>query len=794
VLGLGIWFLMAPRVAGTGALLVSLSTSLVFAQQGDVESLFRQGYQKFREGDLPAALSLFEQSFAQNPSSDAVWNFVQEVKVAMVVQMTQSKDRRISGVGLKLLELAREHQREAIEDKEATDTAVRKIVESEGEERIRSMIESVHSIGRNLVPALIPLLGDPELSKRAVVMSVIQEIGTDALPALVAAWKHPDGRVRMNVAALLGGRTLRHEFSVPFLQALIETDPLEEVKDNARQSLSAIVSGANGRAIQPAPAKELFHNVARQFFLSGYDNPFDNPKYSPTVYSLAGDQVVGEKVGSFQLSQHLAKQLLAEALRLDPTYGPAQVLNVMNDSSMVVEYDLNASWYEGQSGYDDIKAILARQKPYVDYVLRQRVLCASPAVMFAALQQAEEDGREEVAEHLLGAIHTKALGGPVHPSVVRALEDRHSRFVRIAAAVALAHWNPQAGFDAGEQVVGILSEAVVQSGIRTVVRVMGNQDLANRLDAIFRGELNMESLRLVNNVEEGLVEVVKLPPDLVVVDDMVQRDVAERRIPPINDFISELRKNYRTSDVPVLVVVDPAVLEKAKIDYESEERKTWVVPANIDALTLRQTVLEPLFREKEDSKALATRLSAMAAEAIEYLASVPTKMPVAAAAGALQQVLSNRPDVVRVPCIRALGHLRAPTVAEELGQVFANKENVPEVRVAAMNSIAKILAAMPESESAPESLLAVIFDGARDADLKLRTSSWVAFSVARASPEEQLRLLESLPPAAEQEGEAADTGGAKEPSGEKANGEGVPPEPEGAGEPGRGVEAPEADK
>ena len=718
--------------------LLAIPFSGVKAQDED-GGFLKEGFSKFQEGDLDGAIAGFEKAFAENPSNDQVTDFVERATVAKIYRMVRSKNPRVSGIGVELLRISTLVISQRGEDSEVLKAAVDTVLQSENEEQLRYKIQYAYQLGRNLVPLLIPYLGDGEIAVRALVMNWIARIGVDALPPLVAASKHSDGRIRTNIAALLGARSLRHAYSLGYLKAMVETDELKEVRDEAANSLNAILADLDGSGTVDA-AKAYFLGQAREFYLKPYRNPFDNRKYSPMVYELQAGQVVGTRVAAFQVSEVMASQCLLEALRLDPSFTAARVYTLCNDAARLAEYDENESWYSQQDEFEDVKAVLSGQKAYTNLVLRNRQLSAPASVLYAAIGQAALDGRGEVARTLIRAAHTIGLRGEVPAALVEALEDENSRLVRVAAAITLAYWNPESGFDAGEQVISILANSVVQSGVRTVVKGMGNQPLANRFDALLRSKLNMESYLHETNVEELLHTLRKSPPDMVLVDEEIGYATVERATSPINTIVNELRKDYRTVDVPVVVIVDPGREEKAKEAYQSDERKVWVVAANIGAVALQKAVVEPIFEGKDDSKTLATRLASEAAQALSYLSSVRTDMPVSQAVNSLGQVLTNRPDNVRIPCLEALGHLRATGLLAQVAQVFANLDNSAAVREAAMAAVGKALSA---SDKASDDVLLIIKKGCIESNPGIRQAAWIAFGRSGASAEDHLALIQS---------------------------------------------------
>jgi tetratricopeptide (TPR) repeat protein len=737
-----------------GALLV-LGTLPLHAQAkaADVKSLLDQGLYSYEEGDYDAAVAAFEKAFAQNPSNDALLNFVEKASVSKIYSMLRSKDPRIAGLGKELLRASSRVITARAADPGEIQKAVQETLAASGEERLLAVIRHTNTHGRNLVPALIPVLGETDLDRRTTAITWIGRIGMDAVPVLQAARKHPDPVIRRVVADVLGVRTVRHPVSLATLKAMMETDSQADVKAAAQKSFRTILADLDGAA-RDLTAKEYFlDNAYHVYYLDPHKNPFAGSYYVPMVYTLQGDKVVGERVAEFQLSERMAKQALEEALELDPEFLEARVLTLCNDAAQVVEYDLNVDYYAKNESQTDIKELLEKQKPYVDNVLRLRILAAPGNVLNEGLLQALDDGRSDVALKVIETIHdTRRDDAP--EALVKALDDPHSRLVRTAAATTLAYWNPASGFNQGDLVIQNLSEAVVSSGVRTAHLVVSDRDQANRLADVLH-ELNMEGYNPIDGVERAYDAVVSSPPDVVFIDESVRVESAKRASAPINYFVNELRKNYRSAGVPVVVVVPAAKVEDAKRLYENAERKVWVASSGIDAKTLETTILAKLFKEKADAKAHATRLATSAAEALRHLASSNTRMPVKKAAPALMQVLKGRPDVVRLPAIEALGELEIPEAAGQLAAVAANAGYAKEVRVAAMRAVGKSLEG---SQGAPPAVLKIIEDGMQETDLDLRRAAWYAFSNAGAPGKSELAALLAPAPA----GAAPAAGGGEE--------------------------------
>lgn len=752
-----------PALFVTGSLVVVSACGLPVpaygAEAGDLQSQLNQGWTHYVEGNFDAALASFEQALAQDPSNDVIASFVDRVTVAKVYGMIRENDPRVSGVGRLLLDRAKATVVQKANDPEQIRAAIQDVLTSESQDQITKMIRHTALFGRNLVPFLVPLLSDSDIAKRTIAVNWIIRVGLDAVPVLQAARLHPDEAVRRNVAYLLGARDLRHVVSLATLKAFMQSDSAAGVREAAERSLRAILSDLNGQGKNLSAQEYFLRNAYEQYYLNPHRNPFASTYYSPTVYRLEGAEIVGERVADFQLSDRLAQQALEEALGLDNDFDLARILMVCNDAAQVVEYDMNVEYYSRNESQGDVKEILEKQKPYFDYVLRNRLL-APPGVLFEALLQALDDGKPDVVQKIIDTIRETEPAGKVPESLLRALEDSNSRLVRTAAAVTLAYWRDLGGFDAGQQVVDVLGDAVYSSGIYTVQKIMGDIRRANRLDATFR-ELSVESYSPITSVEAGYEAAVSAPPDAIFMDEAVALSVDRPGVSPVNFFVNELRKNYRTANVPVVVVVPEARLAAAEKVFSSEPRKVWTVAESaVDRLFLEKNLFPKLFKGKNDAKALATRVAAEAAKAANHLASIPTEMPIGSIATTLTKILTNRPDEVRLPSLHALGNLRAVEAAGEIADVFRRPENSKEIRVAAMRSLGKVLGG--SDQAASPAVLKAIQTGMQDVDLDLRRASWYAFSNARPPAKLRYEAIVSGPPASTGAGDAAEAPGAAE--------------------------------
>lgn len=723
------------RVTPIATSLVLLLSSVVPAQ---VEESLDGALNSFRAGNFGEAQSQIESLFRENPTNDAILDLLDKNRMGIIIKMVSSDDSRMVGAGLRLLELRRSAVKKKISDSQAIQDKIAAYLESESDERLALKSEIAIQMGRNAVVYLIDSLGAANVSVRADAMLLISEIGLDAVPVLMAAAEHSSPLVQSSVAKLLGSRNLRHPSVAGTLASLIETSGEATVREAAEASLRALNEsfGSSRRS-----ALEYHYANAQRFYLFSHSNPYTNPYYEPTIYELVDDQIQTEQVASFQLSDRMAEQALRRALQRNPADLEARALLACVSAAQLAEYELARESF-GESD-PELSALLESQTTQMQFVRGPRLLASPAAVLNEALEMSLDHKNNVVAQKIIEVMdRTGRRGASVLPSLTRAIGETPSRVVRVRAAIALSKWSSSGLSDRiGKLVVDVLGEAVVNSGIRTVHSIIGDPATASRLESLYR-DLNLDSFALSSDVAAGLVRADNLPPDLLVIDQSASTGLSNRpNTAAINFFVNQIRGNARTAEIPIVVLALPSEAEAARNLYEDEDRKVVVLSTEVDAVSFRTAVLEPHFQDRDDAKARALAVAALAAEALSEISSRDSGLPVESAVSRLTQVVENRPDVVRVPCLQTLGNLRARAASSvsQIAQVFAATDNSVPVREAAMLAVARILDA--SGGQASDTVLKIIRDGMAEGQLALREASFIAFSAAGAPADQAVSRI-----------------------------------------------------
>jgi HEAT repeat protein len=279
-------------------------------------------------------------------------------------------------------------------------------------------------------------------------------------------------------------------------------------------------------------------------------------------------------------------------------------------------------------------------------------------------------------------------GFPAGASLAAALTYFDKR-VRYAAAEALARLNPKSAFADYERVVENLSDAVGETGTRVILVVERDDNIRNRIMGILR-ELNYMPFGVESGIEAEQRARSFPSEDLIIVSTELNVK-GEAKDFTATQFIDRLREDYRTNEIPVLVLTPRTKEEHVRGLVET--RAAGVITPDIDRTVLRDKLEEIFSSEKarRDSKARATAVAKSAAEALASLDPKRTIFNLGKAVPALTAALEKQPDEVRIPAMRALGNLQAKEALDKLAWVFTNKENRKPARVAAADAMGDIM-------------------------------------------------------------------------------------------------------
>lgn len=319
--------------------------------------------------------------------------------------------------------------------------------------------------------------------------------------------------------------------------------------------------------------------------------------------------------------------------------------------------------------------------------------------------------------------------------------------VRYAAAIALAKLNPREYQNAG-QVMTNLIDALGESGQRTVLVVERERDKRNRLVGLLR-ELGYMTYG-VESGRDALARAKTFPSqDLIFVSSELNanRDQTvdgEGSEPLEFQFIDDLKADYRTAHVKVMVLAPTDRHEDMKSLIDDQRAIDVVDPDSIDKASLADKIGKAFAgeAEKRDEKSRSDKIAERAALAIASLKRGHTPFDITQAATALVENVkrdAGRPDSVRIACLQAIEAVggAARGGLDVLAKEFTDTTNSVEVRralAAAMGEASKGQALSPEAFEALKA-------GMAEEDEGVSTAAGYSLGKAQLTPQQAVEVF-----------------------------------------------------
>ncbi len=405
--------------------------------------------------------------------------------------------------------------------------------------------------GEYAIPHLLQALQDSGRSKiHAFIIQVIPQIGRSGLNPLVQSLGMSDDVTKAIVINALG--KIGYKQAVPYLAKLaLDSKQSPEVRTAAESALSRL--GVTGSS-DPAP---LFYDLAGLYYDNTDSLQADDRSDEANVWYLRGNDLRYIPVPREVFNDVMAMRCSEEALKLQKDLDGAVALwlaaNYRREAKlgMDVESDQPSPLANKDS---------TRPEEYPRSIYFGRAAGAKYNHM--VLGRAYKDRDAGVALGAIAALRETAG----EPSLVGAEDIKQplvqclsfpNRQVRVKAALALAEALPKTPFSGSENVVPVLSEALMQSGRQAALVVDGDEALRNKLQGLLRavGYECAVGATLHEGIQNGR-EANLAAFDLILVGSDIDK-------PDVSTAIAELRKSFDTAATPILVVAKEGEVGKA---------------------------------------------------------------------------------------------------------------------------------------------------------------------------------------------------------------------------------------
>lgn len=423
-------------------------------------------------------------------------------------------------------------------------------------------LKELYKSGAPAVPQLIDALRTASGADRFVLLDALRRLGPDALPPMLAALDGDDAQLKVDLLDVLRQRVARE--AVPnlwFLSASPNQPGL--VRQKATALLSAFLDTDPSRL---PPARSALTQEAERYYRHAVR--FPDPG-AVTIWRWENGHVVAGWPGSPTVPATAAEEYYGvryadQALSLDPTYRPAQVVLL----SLVLDKGSERA---------GLAEPLAKGQPKIHALLAT----ASPAIVDAVLERALDERRTPVvlnSVRTLGGLADPRANRPSlkgEPVLVRALYYPDRR-VQMAAAEAVLHGPQAVAPAAASRVLDILRRALTAEpgpgGVAKVLVAYNDPVKAGTVaDTVRRAGFEPVTVHSGREVLRRLGQAADV--DLLLVD-------ANLPDPGLAGLLGQLAADTYASRLPI-VLTAPDNREEALQRFTARDPRIFVAPAAI---------------------------------------------------------------------------------------------------------------------------------------------------------------------------------------------------------------------
>lgn len=568
-------------------------------------------------------------------------------------------------------------------------------------------LDALKESGEYSVPFLIEAFQTrPGADASRALLKALPLIDRPALNPLVMTLKMQNLELKKLIIASLG--QIPYWQSVPYLLAIREDSRASgEIREAVNQALASLAS--HGVAVEPnMRAADAFVRLADQYFADAKSLSADVRLDTANVWYWRDNIVQNVEVPTQIFNEIMAMRCCEEALLLDPNLKDAEAL------WLAANFRREAQLDEGQKD-----ATRPANYPTGAYFAQS----AGPEYCLTALGRAVDEGDSAVALGAIEALHKTA--GPA--ALMNTKSERQplaealsfsDRLVRVRAALALANALPTQQFPNYQNLMPVLSEALLMySGARNAMVVDPDAQSQNAISSALRakGYTVISEASLYAALE-------KMRRDLPGVDVVfVATDVDK---PAIGDALSQLRSEFRFASLPIVLIAKPGQRNMARDMVRADHRLADVGPdASGDACVEAILRVSKAVGTRPVAPELGAALALEAAQVLKALAMTNNAVfDVAAAEPALTASLASTDANFRQTVAAVLGYLGTRTAQEAIAKIALDSAEQEPARVAMFSALAEA-AKRRGNQLADETVKKVLDTAEKEPNLTLREAA-----------------------------------------------------------------------
>ncbi len=528
--------------------------------------------------------------------------------------------------------------------------------------------------GEYAIPFLIEALGDP--ARKDLVRPIVRtlpQIGKPALNPLVMALRVPDEAVQRFVADALG--KIGYWQAVPYLLKLRD-DPQATPQVTAAVQAALDALADKGLEIpKDLSVAEAFYRLADAYYQQR-DTLMADPRLdTANVWYYKQGVLINVPVPTVIFDEVMAMRCCEEALLADPDHREALALWLAADLRREAQLPEGQSDHTRPEGFPP--AVYFAQSAgasYCQMALARALRNNEPAVALGAIEALRNTAGPA---SLLGE-----AGG--HQPLGQALSFP-DRMVRVRAALALGNALPVKPFENQQNLMAVLSEAVMLFGGSRHALVVDPQDESANATAAALRAIGYEVLTS-SDLLSGLQQLRENLPGIDVI--ALASDLKE---PTLEQAIAQLDGEFRFAAVPVVVVARPHDVEAVESIVRGRERLAAVVehpPA--DELKAAIDAAAKAVGATQITPELGTALALEAVNTLELLALTNNPLfDIRDAEPALLAALATDDADLKAAVAHTLGYLGTARSQKAVADIALNADVEEGMRIVMFAALAE---------------------------------------------------------------------------------------------------------
>lgn len=728
-------------------------SSTAFAQGADEETfktLFREGIEEFKRGNVEEAYQKLEQALRIKVDDRLVLYMRDEAQAAVLQRMLMAGGK-IRETALRILELAKGKAEDYKRDHDEREKLVLAL-DSNDFTQVTEATLKLQACGTWACENLVAHLGDAKSETlRTNVIVCLTRMRDEATLAVNEALSSSDKLTKQNACVVLGN--MGDIRGLGELRRVAEDGSEDaEVKAAATRAIDRIMAGhPEEQALVGKVAKETYVILAERWYRSHpsvMHYMFGN--YVVWRWSPSTNALVGREVPPFAMNEELAEEACHDAIMLDNGYEAAWALlccvsMAQFEEANVAKEDAEHQFAMGWISAEDKDRLMKEiETIHQAEFLGQMV---GSGALYAGLAKSLADDSAEVSVLICRALKNTAkweeltgVGAPL----AEALMNSDKR-VRYEAAMTIAALRPKQTFTNWEAVVTNLADAAAEQAVRVVLIIEGDDNTRHQMAEVFRsiGCYVTEA----PDAKRGIMKAKEFPnADLIVCDGTILQTVVFSvnilgKNQAETSVLDSLQQDLRTKRIPVILTApDAAALDKWKEIFK-DEVKGYLVKSEV-AAAVKSTV-DPIFAEEPTLSRSKRRAEKSAQDANETLSRITIQDTIftnyASAVPSCIQALDGRIDPIRIAACAALGALGDASANDSLAKLLSDGTTPVEVRIAAALGLARIF---QQSGASPgEDHVKALVAGITDADVNLNRATSKAIGAAKLSAEQRAQIF-----------------------------------------------------